>query len=202
MTTVTTSHKLPDLGKGCKVIFGAIVGSHAYGTNVEGSDVDYKWVYVQSPMDLFINGYKQQVDIGKDETAFELSRFLELAKKANPTVLELMFSPEDCVIYEHPAWNMVKSMRKSFLTKECKYSFIGYATSQIEKAKGLDKKMNWEKEQTTRKGVLDFCYFIDRENIGVGIEKFTSKSLFHNFTIGQIKHMGLSAIPHTRDLYN
>src|SRR5688572_31031736 len=130
MTIMTTSHRLPDLGKGCKVIFGAIVGSHAYGTNVEGSDIDRKWVYVQSPMDLFINGYRQQVEIGKDEVAFELSRFLELAKKANPTVLELMFTPDDCVIYEHPTWSLIRNLRKQFLTKECRWSFVGYAISQ------------------------------------------------------------------------
>src|SRR5688572_20255413 len=96
---------LPKLGNGNTIIFGCIVGSHAYGTNVEGSDIDKKWVYVQSPVDLFINGYKPQIEISKDEVAFELSRFLELAKKANPTILELLYSPEDCVLYRHPAWS-------------------------------------------------------------------------------------------------
>jgi hypothetical protein len=200
MTIVNTSHKIPNLGNGCKVIFGAIVGSHAYGTNVEGSDIDRKWIYVQSPMDLFVNGYREQVEINKDEVAIELSRFLQLAKKANPTMLELLFTPNDCVIYEHPTWSMVRNMRKTFLTKECRYSFVGYAMSQIEKARGLDKKMNWEKENTTRKSVLDFCYYIDRDV--TAHDRFISSSLFHFFTLSQVKQMGLSAIPHTRDLYN
>jgi hypothetical protein len=193
---------LPDLGNGNQIIFGCIVGSHAYGTNVEGSDVDKKWIYVQNPSDLFINGYRPQIEISKDEVAFELSRFLELCKKANPTVLELLFSPDDCILYKHSAFDKLLGLRKSFLTKACRLSFGGYAVSQIEKAKGLDKKMNWEKEKTERKSVLDFCYFIDDETDPRAGKKYQSTPIKRLFTSGQMKGMGLSAIPHTKGLYN
>lgn len=193
---------LPNVGSANTIIYGCIVGSHAYGTNVEGSDVDKKWVYVQSAMDMFINGYRPQIEISKDEVAYELSRFLELAQKANPTILELLFSPEDCVLYKHSTWDKIKNVRKFFLTKECKFSFGGYAISQIEKAKGLDKKMNWEKEKTERKTVLDFCYWIS-DSIDQRLDgKFQTMKLKDYFLSGQILRMGLSAIPHTRDLYN
>lgn len=194
-------NSLPNIGRQNTIIFGCIVGSHAYGTNVEGSDVDKKWVYVQSAESFFIDGYKPQIEISKDEVAYELSRFLELAEKANPTILELLFSPEDMILYKHSAFDQIIRMRKSFLTKACKYSFGGYAISQIEKAKGLDKKMNWEKEKTERKGVLDFCYFLD-----YGVDnyesKYVSSPILNRFTTSQIKMMGLSAIPHVKDLYN
>lgn len=193
---------LPNLGNGNTIIFGCIVGSHAYGTNVEGSDVDKKWVFVQNPTDLFINGYRPQIELSKDEVAFELSRFIELLKKANPTVLELLFSPEDCILYKHPVFDKLLNLRKGFLTKQCRYSFGGYAVSQIEKARGLDKKMNWEKERTDRKSVLDFCYFImDELDPRLG-KKFQSTSVTELFTQSQIKGMGLSAVPHTKGLFN
>lgn len=194
---------LPNVGKTNKIIFGCIVGSHAYGTNVEGSDVDKKWVYVQSAKDLFVNGYKPQIEISKDEVAFELTRFLELARKANPTILELLFSPEDCILYEHPLWKKVTEYKKEFLTKQCRFSFGGYAISQIEKAKGLDKKLNWEKERTVRKSVLDFCYWIAPVRaFEAERSPFRSIPLKSYHTPEQIKRMGLSSIPHTRDLYN
>lgn len=193
---------LPNLGNGNTIIFGCIVGSHAYGTNVEGSDVDRKWVYVQSAEDLFINGYKPQIEISKDEVAFELSRFLELCQKANPTILELLFSPNDCILYKHVAFDRILSIRKEFLTKQCRFSFGGYAVSQIEKARGLDKKINWEKEKIDRKSILDFCYFIT-DNIDSSIgAKFQSYPIKSQFDSSQIRTMGLSAIPHTRDVYN
>jgi predicted nucleotidyltransferase len=193
---------LPNLGNGNTIIFGCIVGSHAYGTNVEGSDVDKKWIYVQSAHDIFMNGYKPQIELSKDEVAFELSRFIELAQKANPTILELLFSPEDCVIYKHPCMERLLYIRREFLTKQCRFSFGGYAISQIEKARGLDKKMNWEKEKTDRKSVLDFCYWVERAIDPRQNDQYQSAPIKKHFTLTQLKRMGLSAIPHTRDLYN
>lgn len=199
---MTANHTLPNLSNGNTIIFGCIVGSHAYGTNVEGSDIDKKWVYVQSAEDFFINGYKPQIEISKDEVIFELRRFLELCEKANPTILELLFSPEDCIIYKHPAFDKIKDIRREFLTKQCKLSFGGYAISQIEKARGLNKKMNWEKEKIDRKSVLDFCYWIsDSVDPSLGA-KFQSYPIKAKYELSQISMMGLSAIPHTRDLYN
>ena len=46
--------------------------------------------------------------------------------------------------------------RNIFVTKETFKSFVGYATSQIQKAKGLNKKI--VNPVTERKTVLDFCY--------------------------------------------
>ncbi len=193
---------LPNLGNANTIIYGCIVGSHAYGTNVEGSDVNKKWVYIQSPTDLFMNGYRPQIEISKDEVAYELSRFLELAGKANPTILELLYSPEDCILYKHSSFDRILVFRREFLTKQCRYSFGGYAISQIEKARGLEKKMNWEKEKTVRKTVLDFCYWIDQAINPRLNDHYQSVPVKTIFTAKQISRMGLTKIPNTRDLYN
>lgn len=192
----------PILDKGCTLVFGAIVGSHAYGTNVIGSDVDFKWVFVQSARDFMLNGYREQIEISKDEVAYELRRFVELCKKANPTMLELLFTPNDCVVYEHDCWKLLNSARRCFLTKECRNSFGGYAVSQIEKANGLEKKMNWEKSRTERKVVLDFCYFVERQLDPKSGDKFQSYPIKEFFSDKQMEHMGLSAIPHMKHNYN
>lgn len=195
-------NSLPNLGNGNTVIFGCIVGSHAYGTNVEGSDVDKKWVYVQSADDYFVNGARPQINISKDETAYELSRFFELAEKANPTILELLFIPEHCILYKHAVYDMILRLKRSFLTKKCRHSFGGYAISQIEKAQGLNKKMNWEKNKIDRKTVLDFCYWLDNYFDGAVDERFRSRPIKDVFTATQIKLMGVSSIPHATGLYN
>jgi len=142
------------------IIFKTKVGSHAYGTNIEGSDEDFKGVYIQSLEDIAINGYVEQINTTKDETYYELRRFIELCQSANPTVLELLYSPKDCIITKHPVFDLILEHKDIFLTKKCKYSFGGYAYAQIEKAKGLEKKMNWEASEMTRKTPLDFCYII------------------------------------------
>lgn len=83
---------------------------------------------------------------------------MELLQKANPTVLELLYSPEDCIVTTSPQFELLKKHRDKFLTKACRNSFGGYAVAQIKKARGLDKKMNWEKERVERKTPLDFVY--------------------------------------------
>lgn len=143
------------------VIFKAIVGSQSYGTNITTSDTDYKGVYMQSIDDLISFKYKEQYEIGKDETYYELRRFIQLLQSANPTVLELLYSPKECIIQTSPQFELLVENRHKFLTQKCLLSFGGYAIAQIKKAKGLDKKMNWEKDRMTRKTPIDFiyCYF-------------------------------------------
>ncbi len=43
------------------IIFKALVGSHSYGTNIEGSDKDFKGIFIQSPEDCLEKGYCQQI---------------------------------------------------------------------------------------------------------------------------------------------
>ena len=97
-------------------------------------------------MDILTFGYKDQFELNKDEVYYEVRRFIELLGSANPTVLEMLYSPEDCILGKEPEWDILMKYRSEFLTKKCQYSFGGYAIQQIKKAKGLNKKMNWEKE--------------------------------------------------------
>lgn len=147
-----------------KTIFKGIVGSQAFGTSTETSDIDYKSVYIQSDEDILSNKYTPQTDYTPDNVGYEIRRFLELASKGNPNVLELLYLPERCIIETSPEWEYLLSIREIFLTKQCYDTFVGYAYSQLKKARGLNKKMNWEKHRTEKKDVLDFCNLVDREN--------------------------------------
>ncbi len=146
------------------IIFKALVGSHAFGTNVEGSDEDFKGVYLQSPESVLNDGYQAQIEVSKDETYYELRRFIELCLTGNPTMLDVLYSPLDCILEKHEVFDVILQNRDKFLSKACKWSYGGYAYSQISKADGLQKKMNWEKEKTIRKDILDFCWVIDDDS--------------------------------------
>ena len=182
-----------------RIIFKALVGSHAYGTNIEGSDSDFKGIYLQSPEEAINEGYKEQVNVSKDETYYELRRFIELCCTGNPTVLEVLFSPEDCIQYIHPCFNILLEHREKFLSKSCKYSFGNYAKSQIEKSFSLEKKLNWETSRVQRKTILDFCYILTPLCSG-------SKSLREwlrdqQGEASKQEYYGVSKIPNCRDMY-
>ena len=147
---------------GAKPLLLVIRGSHAYGTNIETSDTDYAGVFIQSQEDIFGFNYKEQInDDTNDTVIYEIKRFLQLLASNNPTVLELLNTPEDCIIYKDPIFDFVLDNRDKFITKVCAKSFGGYGKMQIQKAKGQNKKQNWEKDKVTRKDVLDFVYVIE-----------------------------------------
>lgn len=171
-------------------------GSYVYGTYMEGiSDKDESGIFMSPIQDLFGLNYTEQINDGKNDIVFyELKRFLELLVTNNPNVLELLYTPEKFYIYKNPVIDILLENKDKFLTKICKNSFSGYAMSQIKKAKGLDKKMNWEKEEVVRKNVLDFCYVVDNYktvNLNIWLEQRGLKQ----------EYCGLVNLPHIKDAY-
>jgi predicted nucleotidyltransferase len=179
---------------GAKPLYLVIRGSHAYGTNVETSDTDYAGVFIQSMENILGNKYTEQInDDTNDTVIYEVRRFLELLGSNNPTVLELLNTPEDCIIYKDSSFDLILNDREKFITKICAKSFGGYAKQQISKAKGQNKKQNWEKDKVTRKEVLDFVYVIEGE-----------KSIpwkIWNDNKYEEKFIGVVNVPNARDIY-
>jgi len=179
---------------GAKPLLLVIRGSHAYGTNVETSDTDYAGVFIQSQEDIFGFNYKEQINDDKNDTViYEIKRFLQLLASNNPTVLELLNTPKDCIIYKDPIFDLVLENRDKFITKVCAKSFGGYGKMQIQKAKGQNKKQNWEKDKVTRKDVLDFVYVIEGEKSIPW--KVWNKDRYEE------KFCGVVNVPNARDVY-
>jgi predicted nucleotidyltransferase len=169
-------------------------GSQAYGTAIPTSDIDYAGVYIQHIDNILGYGYKEQINDDKNDTVFyEIKRFLDLVSTNNPTILELLNTPEDCILYKHPLIGEILQHRDKFITKKCSNSFAGYAIQQIKKAKGQDKKQNWEKDKVTRKDVLDFCYVIKGEKSMPW--KVWSEARYEE------KFVGVVNLPNARDVY-
>ena len=146
-----------------QVIYEVYRGSFVYGTYIEGkSDKDTAGVHISPLNEVLGFEFSNQVTDEKGDALFyDIKRFLELAAVSNPSILELLFTPEKFQIYKHPIMNLILDNKEKFLTKLCEKTFLGYASQQIQKARGADKKMNWQKDKVERKTVLDFCYVPD-----------------------------------------
>jgi hypothetical protein len=186
-----TIQELKDKGL---IIFEGIVGSVSYGINTPTSDVDVKGVFVLPLEDLLNFNYIEQVsDATNDTTFYELRRFLQLLQTNNPTMLELLNLPQDCILHKDPIFDMILDHKDHFISKSCKYSFGGYAIEQIKKARGLNKKIvkQFEKE---RKSPLDFCY-VPFEQGSIPVMEYLEMHKLKQ------EHCGLVAIPHMRYTY-
>lgn len=140
------------------LLFDFVAGSHAYGTAIDGSDVDRRGIFVAPENFLLSMDHIDQVsDEKNDEVYYELGRLMELLVKNNPNAMEMLGVPCDCVRYRHPAMDLLKP--EIFLSKLCEQTFGGYAMAQIRKARGLNKKIV-NPEPETRKTLLDFCYVL------------------------------------------
>lgn len=177
------------------ILYEVISGSIAYGTNLPSSDEDRRYVYIL-PIDYILSGniVEQVNDDTNDLVGYEIGRFLELLGSNNPNVLELLNTPEDCIIYKDPVFDLVLNDKERFITKICAKSFGGYAKQQISKAKGQNKKQNWEKDKVTRKEVLDFVYVIE------GGKSIPWKVWNEDFNYEE-KFIGVVNVPNARDIY-
>ena len=178
-----------------RLLYEYIRGSHLYGLNNEDSDIDTSGVFVCTRDELFgCFGYKPQVtDSRHDNTWFEIGELIRLLLKSNPTVMESLFVPKDKVLGPiHPLMQMVIDNREQFISKQCFNPFFGYAKSQIEKARGLNKKI--VNPITERLTPYDFIYTFK----GQGSTKF--RDWLANRGLHQ-EYCGLVNVPNMHDIY-
>jgi hypothetical protein len=174
------------------LLFECISGSRAYGTDLPTSDTDIKGVFVLPEKEYFGLTYIEQINNESNDIVFyELKRFIELLNRNNPNLLEMLNTPEDCILYKHPLFNLINP--EMFLSRLCKDTFAGYAISQIQKARGLNKKI-LNPVEPKRKDVLDFCY------ITSGAQSIAAKDWLEKQSMEQA-YCGLVNVPHMKNVY-
>ena len=174
------------------LLFEAISGSRAYGLATATSDTDIRGVFVLPEEDFYGLNYIDQIsNPSNDIVYYELQRFVELLSKNNPNMLEMLNMPEDCILYQHPLFSLLKP--EDFLSKRCKDTFAGYALTQVKKARGLNKKI-LNPVAPERKGILDFCYVVQGQG-SVPVSQFLDEKGWEQ------EQIGLSRIAHMHELY-
>ncbi|WP_130735457.1 DNA polymerase beta superfamily protein [Flavobacterium sp. J27] len=184
--------RIEDLKSGKLILFEVISGSKAFGLDTPTSDTDIKGIYYLPKEKFFGLDYIPQVsNATNDIVYYELGRFVDLLLKNNPNILELLATPEDCILYKHPIMNQFQI--EDFLSKLCKDSFAGYAMTQIKKARGLKKKIvnPMAKE---RKTLLDFCAILK------GYDSVPLTKWLEEYGLSQ-EQCGLIKVPNAKGIY-
>src|SRR5215210_6566884 len=116
-----------------RVIYRCVVGSRAYGLDEEASDLDVRGIYLPSAdLHWSLYGVPEQIERKEtDEAYWEIQKFLTMALKANPNVLECLYTPlvELC---DSPADELLAE-RSRFLSKMIYQTYNGYVLSQFKK---------------------------------------------------------------------
>lgn len=115
-----------------KIIFLTLGGSHAYGTNVETSDIDVRGCALNSRSDLLgLSAFEQVVNTETDTTIYSFNKLISLLINCNPNTIELLgCKPEHYFMLTDIGKQMIDN-RKLFLSQKAVASFGGYATQQL-----------------------------------------------------------------------
>lgn len=115
------------------IIYRCVVGSRAYGLDTDDSDIDRRGIYL-APAELqwSLFGAPEQFEDNATQSCYwELQKFLTMALKANPNILECLYSP--MVEKITPLGEELLAMRQQFLSQMIFQTFNGYAMSQFKK---------------------------------------------------------------------
>src|SRR6266516_276725 len=115
------------------VIYRCVVGSRAYGLDNDESDTDCRGIYLASAeLEWSLFGAPEQFEDNATQSCYwELQKFLIMALKANPNILECLYSP--LIEKITPLGEELLSLREAFLSQMIFQTFNGYAMSQFKK---------------------------------------------------------------------
>ena len=103
-----------------------LVGSRAYGLERPDSDVDVRGVYQFNQRELFSLVGAQDTFRREqpDFAAWEAGRFLRMAAKCNPQVLEMLYGP---VLHTDPVGELLLANRHLALSELVRAAYTGFA---------------------------------------------------------------------------
>ena len=123
---------------GSNIILLTLGGSHAYGTNIETSDVDIRGCALNAKEEILTNkNFEQFVNEDTDTTIYSFNKLIHLLTNVNPNTIEMLGCKPEHYLYLSPIGKELLDNRHLFLSKKCIHSFGGYASAQLRR---LDNK--------------------------------------------------------------
>lgn len=166
---------------GSNIILLTLGGSHAYGTNVETSDVDIRGCALNSKDEILTNkNFEQFVNEDTDTTIYSFNKLIHLLTNVNPNTIEMLGCKPEHYLYLSPVGKELLNNRHLFLSKKCIHSFGGYANAQLRR---LDNKAarlvsQTEQENHILKSIENASYYFkdnfftfDEDSIKLYIDK-------------------------------
>ncbi len=124
---IRTNERLGD-----RIILLGLGGSYAYGTNNEGSDIDFRGVTLMMPSDLLgMTKFEQFEDDKTDTVIYGFNKLVGLLLECNPNTIEMLGLDDDQYLIKSPLGQELLDNSDMFLSKRAIKSFGGYAGQQL-----------------------------------------------------------------------
>lgn len=117
---------------GGRIILLGLGGSYAYGTDQEGSDIDFRGITLHLPSDLLgLTTFEQYEDACTDTVIYSFNKIVRLLLECNPNTLELLGLDDGQYLIKTALGQELLDCREMFLSKRAAKSFGGYAGAQL-----------------------------------------------------------------------
>lgn len=155
---------------GDRIMLLGLGGSYAYGTNNEGSDIDFRGVTLMLPSDLLgLTEFEQYEDDRTDTVIYGFNKLVGLLLDCNPNTCEMLGLDEDQYLIKSQLGQELIDNAGLFLSKRAIKSFGGYADSQLRRLQNAiarDTLPQSEREKHILKSVLNALDDFNRRYVG------------------------------------
>ena len=101
---------------GSRIMLLGVSGSHGYGTNREGSDIDFRGVTLNLPSDLIgLTSFDQYEDPNTDTVIYSFTKLVNLLLNCNPNTIEILGLDEDQYVIKTAVGQELLDHRQLFL---------------------------------------------------------------------------------------
>ncbi|MBR4144541.1 MAG: nucleotidyltransferase domain-containing protein [Lachnospiraceae bacterium] len=155
------------LGK--RIMLLGLGGSYAYGTNNEGSDIDFRGVTLMMPSDLLgLTEFEQYEDDKTDTVIYAFNKLVKLLLDCNPNTCEMLGLDEEQYLIKTDLGQELIDNSRLFLSKRAIKSFGGYADAQLRRLQNAiarDTLPQNDREKHILKSVMNALDDFNRRNI-------------------------------------
>lgn len=155
---------------GDRIMLLGLGGSYAYGTNNEGSDIDFRGVTLMMPSDLIgLTEFEQYEDDHTDTVIYGFNKLVKLLLECNPNTCEMLGLDEGQYLIKSDLGQELINNTGIFLSKRAIKSFGGYADAQLRRLQNAiarDTLPQSDREKHILKSVMNALDDFNRRNIG------------------------------------
>lgn len=150
---------------GNNIIMLCLGGSHAYGTNVETSDVDIRGIALENPEDIIgYSKFEQFIDEKTDTTIYAFNKMMHLLAEGNPNIIEILGLEEDQYLYLSPLGKEILDNKNLFLSQKVFYTFGGYARANLKRLENALARDNYPEKKKNEHIAISLQSAIDSFN--------------------------------------
>ena len=161
---------------GDNIILLTTGGSHAYGTNVEASDLDIRGIALEKENEILgLSNFEQFENKATDTTIYGFRKLIGLLLNCNPNVIEMLGTKEEHLFILSEEGKLLRDNIDLFLSKKALHSFGGYATAQLRRLQNALARDNYpqeEKEKHILNSILN-----QMDHLQTNYKEFTNEDL-------------------------